>query len=187
MWALSSDTGLAGNAVLRHDTVDVLDIHRGLGLQQKRQQLHGACQSGMVQRWEAVGQRQKERERRKGRWGQGGARRGRDKEMRWVINHTDDSAAGGKFSKLQNETVPCVCAPMCVCLCLFVVSSKLQTEMCAFECVQSHSKLQPEIRIYVWFYECASPSTHQHFRMRGRAWCVCLCLRSTRHHNCSLR
>lgn len=43
MWGLSSNIGLAGKAVLQHDTVDVLDIHRGLGLQQKRQQLHGAC------------------------------------------------------------------------------------------------------------------------------------------------
>lgn len=39
------------------DTVDVLDIHRGLGLQQERQQLCGARQSGVVQRREAVRER----------------------------------------------------------------------------------------------------------------------------------
>lgn len=36
-------------------TIDVLDIHRGLGLQQQTQQLRGARQSGVVQRREAGG------------------------------------------------------------------------------------------------------------------------------------
>ncbi len=65
-----------------HGTVDVLDIHRGLGLQQQRQQLRGARQSSMVQRWEAVG----ERERRiEGRKGEGGVFKGEQEgeETRW--------------------------------------------------------------------------------------------------------
>lgn len=49
-----------------HDTVDVLDIHRGLGLQQQRQQLGGARESGMVQRGEAVGERGSRRGEREG-------------------------------------------------------------------------------------------------------------------------
>jgi len=43
-------------------TVDVLDVYGGLGLQQQRQQLRGARQSGVVQRREATGRERRERE-----------------------------------------------------------------------------------------------------------------------------
>lgn len=45
---------MQGNQLKPVDTVDVLDIHGGLGLQQQGQQLRGAGESGVVQRREAV-------------------------------------------------------------------------------------------------------------------------------------
>lgn len=80
------------------DTVDVLDINCGLGLQQQREKLRGAGQSGVVQRREAVGKTHKNRQREKMRpRGQGSAGRREDKVMKWVINHSDVFTAGEPF------------------------------------------------------------------------------------------
>lgn len=44
-------------------TVAVLDVHGGLSLQQRRQQLCGSCEGGVVQRREPDGGQRSDRER----------------------------------------------------------------------------------------------------------------------------